>query len=189
MTKSLTVGEIAERIREPDETLEAVIERLRAWTKEGLLKPTGRKKTGRGRKRRYSEEAIVAAAILSRLSKHYGNKAPELRSTGAVDVAIEELSKVKSIPTWQDAYLLVGTVKREKAWQVIAEVRYVDTDRSSPTADRLPDRRSELSVFLSAFDDGFFINLSKLFERLGVPLTDDGAFFKMYPDAERIKQG
>lgn len=186
MTNSLTVGEIAERIREPDEDLAAVIDRLRNWTKEGLLKPI-RKKTGIGRKRRYQEEAIVTAAILSRLSRYYGNRATELRSTGAVDIAIEELSKAKSIPEWKDAYLLVGTVKQKEAWQITAEVRYVDTDRSSPTSDRKLDR-----VDLSTFDDGFFINLSKMFKRLGVPLkeaADEEAFLKAFPGASRIKQG
>jgi len=64
MTKEqkLTVGEIAECIREPSEDLTVVVDRLRNWTGEGLLKTLDHN-PGTGRKRLYPEKALVDAAL------------------------------------------------------------------------------------------------------------------------------
>lgn len=187
----LTVGEIAERIRgETGDDLTTVIERLRNWTKEGLLKPIGKKKPGIGRKRRYSERAFVDAAILSRLARYYGSRAPVVLFSGALDLAAKELPKAKHVPTWQDIFLLVGTVAGQKLsepWQVKAKIEYVDNGQSRPTDVGLPDRHLKLAALMA---DGLFINLSDLFKRLGVPLADAAAqeaFYRRYPDARRIK--
>ena len=80
---SITVGDIARRIREPGEELSAVIDRLRNWTKEGLIKPVGDRSPGTGRKRLYPERAIIDAAILSRLARYYGIWAPKSASWAA----------------------------------------------------------------------------------------------------------
>jgi uncharacterized protein YciI len=64
----LTVREIAGRIRRLDETLPAVIDRLRNWTKEGLLETAGTKNPGTGRRRHYPEHALVDALVLTTLS-------------------------------------------------------------------------------------------------------------------------
>lgn len=68
LSRTFTVREIAGRIRRPDETLSAVIDRLRNWTKEGLLETAGAKNPGTGRRRHYPEDALVDALVLTTLS-------------------------------------------------------------------------------------------------------------------------
>jgi hypothetical protein len=68
----ITVSEIAEQIRGRDEDLTVVIDRLRNWTKEGLLRPLGEKNPGTGRKRRYPETAIIDAMLLTVLTDQIG---------------------------------------------------------------------------------------------------------------------
>lgn len=65
----LTVGEIAARIARPGESLDAVRAKLVNWTKEGLLRTTGEKHTGKGRHRYYAETAVVDAFILNEFTE------------------------------------------------------------------------------------------------------------------------
>jgi hypothetical protein len=68
----ITVSEIAESIRREDENITAVVDRLRNWTKEGLLRPLGEKNPGTGRKRHYPETAIIDAMLLTVLTDQIG---------------------------------------------------------------------------------------------------------------------
>jgi DNA-binding transcriptional MerR regulator len=65
---ALTVADIAELIRRPDADKAAVIERVRSWTKEGLLEPAGDRNPGTGRPRLYDESAAYDAAILNAMA-------------------------------------------------------------------------------------------------------------------------
>jgi hypothetical protein len=65
---SLTVRDIAKRIRRDDEDLEVVVNRLRNWTKEGLLQFLGDKHPGTGKTRFYPEYAVIDALVLSALT-------------------------------------------------------------------------------------------------------------------------
>jgi hypothetical protein len=65
---SFSVREVAERIQHRGEDTTAVVDRLRNWTKEGLLKAIGEKNPGTGRKRRYSEAAVIDALILNTIA-------------------------------------------------------------------------------------------------------------------------
>jgi DNA-binding transcriptional MerR regulator len=68
---ALTVREIADRIvRTPGVDKAALIERLRHWTREGLLTPIGDKHPGTGRQRQYNDSAVFDAAILNALADH-----------------------------------------------------------------------------------------------------------------------
>jgi DNA-binding transcriptional MerR regulator len=64
----MTVKELAERICRPHEDIGAVIDRLRNWTKEGLLETAGDKNPGTGRRRHYDDSALVDALILTTLA-------------------------------------------------------------------------------------------------------------------------
>jgi hypothetical protein len=196
---SLTVGQIAKLVREPVEKPKAVVDRLRSWTKEGLIKPLGRKRPGRGRKRLYSNRALLDAAILSRLAKYYGLWAPRVLRLfdSALDLAFKELVKAQYVPEHQDVYLFVGTMiegqrkKPSKPWEVKSAIAYVNSvTRSRPiNADPPPKRDHPPFAFM---DDGLFINLTRLFERLGVPLEKAAAtedFYKRFPEARRIGRG
>jgi hypothetical protein len=76
--QEFTVGELAERIRRPDEDVQVVIARLKNWTKEGLIKASGERNPGSGRHRLYSDDALVDALFLSFLTEAVG--APAVRS-------------------------------------------------------------------------------------------------------------
>ena len=62
--RTVTVSEIAERIRRPHEDLRATGDRIRNWTREGLLTPIGEKNPGTGKVRRYPESALMQAALI-----------------------------------------------------------------------------------------------------------------------------
>jgi DNA-binding transcriptional MerR regulator len=64
----LTVREIAKRICRDHEELEVVVNRIRSWTAEGLLKPTGTKNPGTGRSRFYDASVLIDARVLTALS-------------------------------------------------------------------------------------------------------------------------
>ncbi|WP_439925297.1 hypothetical protein [Nitrobacter sp. JJSN] len=61
----LTVRDVARRVQRRGEDLEVVVNRLRNWTKEGLLEFVGDKHPGTGKMRLYSATAIVDAAVLT----------------------------------------------------------------------------------------------------------------------------
>lgn len=65
---NITVKELAQRICRPNEEMSAVVERLRNWTKEGLLETVGDKNPGTGRPRRYDNDALTDALILTTLA-------------------------------------------------------------------------------------------------------------------------
>jgi hypothetical protein len=65
--RTFTVTEIAERIARKGERLELVADRIRNWTKDGLLEPTGEKNPGTGRSRQYPEKALIEAMVLLEL--------------------------------------------------------------------------------------------------------------------------
>jgi hypothetical protein len=65
--RTFTVTEIAERIARKGEKLELVADRIRNWTKDGLLEPAGDKNPGTGRSRQYPEKALIEAMVLLEL--------------------------------------------------------------------------------------------------------------------------
>lgn len=61
---TLTVGEIAERLRPIAPDIAATVQRIRHWTREQMLVPIDRHHEGTGKHRRYAEGAVYDAAIL-----------------------------------------------------------------------------------------------------------------------------
>jgi hypothetical protein len=72
--QTLTVRDIAERIRRPSEGITPVIDRLRGWTDIGLLKivEASDPNPGKGRAREYPEESAVEDAALLTLFAEAG---------------------------------------------------------------------------------------------------------------------
>jgi DNA-binding transcriptional MerR regulator len=64
-TPTLTVGEIAEQLGKVAPDAVATRERLRHWTREGLLAPVDRHHAGTGKHRRYDADSTYDAAILN----------------------------------------------------------------------------------------------------------------------------
>jgi hypothetical protein len=69
---AITVRDLAEAIRRPDESPESVIDRLRNWTDEDLLTLIGDKNPGTGKRRQYAEGAVIEALVLTHLSGAVG---------------------------------------------------------------------------------------------------------------------
>jgi hypothetical protein len=64
----LTVGDIAKRLATLVPDTELTKQRVRHWTRIGVLLPFGRRKTGTGIARRYDEGSVFDAAVLSRFA-------------------------------------------------------------------------------------------------------------------------
>jgi hypothetical protein len=69
---TLTAGEIAKYIRQPNEPLGAAIARFRNWEKTGLIKASGKRHPGTGRKKQYSTDALISAVFLQTLTSALG---------------------------------------------------------------------------------------------------------------------
>jgi len=65
---TFTVSDIAQRIAKPSMDEAVIVERIRHWTREGLLQPAGEKNPGTGRRRRYDEAALADAVVLNELA-------------------------------------------------------------------------------------------------------------------------
>jgi hypothetical protein len=162
----LTAGEIAERIQQEGEDVRAISERLRHWTKEGLLKPLGKKNPGTGRRHRYPERALVDAAILSRLTQKYGlwAKKMPLFTTALLDKAVEQIPKMRGhLENKRIVYLVCASIDGK----FLANVQQVAEPGvlNPPPEDRL--------TLSPSMDDAIVINLNRLFARLGVPLEKE----------------
>src|SRR5258708_33650273 len=64
---TVTAKDIAEKIQRPGEELQVAVDRLRNWTREGLIKPVGTKHPGKGRAKQYPRKAIFEAGLLQLL--------------------------------------------------------------------------------------------------------------------------
>jgi hypothetical protein len=168
MTKrrTLTAGEIAERIRESDdEYLRVVFERLRHWTRSGLLKPTGEQNPGTGHHLRFPQRALADAAILTRLTKRYGlwAKKMPLFTSALLDQAAKQIPKMADhIKNRRIAYLVCGTIDGK----FLANVQEV----AEPSVTN-PEQRYRL-MLSPLMDDVILINLNRLFAQLHVPLEE-----------------
>lgn len=69
---TITHTQIADFICGKDETTQQAGERIKNWTKEGLISAVGKKNPGRGRHRRYKFSALGYAFILDDLNKTIG---------------------------------------------------------------------------------------------------------------------
>jgi DNA-binding transcriptional MerR regulator len=67
-TLTLTVGQIVEQLGPVAPDAGAMSERIRHWTREGLLLPVNQHHAGTGRHRRYGPDASYEAAILNALA-------------------------------------------------------------------------------------------------------------------------
>lgn len=195
----LTVGEIAERIRDPGEPLAAVIERLRYWAKAGLLKPVGKRKPGTGHHRRYSRRAVLDAAILNKLHLHFGVEAPRLQHCdSALDLAAKHMSDFH-LYDGQRFYLTIGVLYKDAdatiPTAIYSLLQRVDVVRDRAAPDDRPgvpeSYRPHLNVKLpDALEFGIVINLSSLYQRLAFPPEEAEQrerAERRWPEAARIR--
>jgi hypothetical protein len=187
MTKAaLTVGELARAVALPGEELSAVTDRLRAWTKEGLLRPIGSKSTGTGHKRLYPWRAVFDAAILSKLASYYGLRATAIAP--ALDDAWKQIAKYDYFADQgQDIWLLIGvSAGAGQRAKLISAVVLVDSfERSRPTP--YPEKRT-IELPREMTDAVLAVNVSLIYDRFSEQMKEASDFYERFPEARRIRK-
>ena len=87
---TLTAQDVARHIQRPGEPRIAAVDRFRNWAKMGLIKPTGERNPGTGRKKRYSKSAVLEAILLQTLTDALGSS------------AASSIGLVRESPKWCD---------------------------------------------------------------------------------------
>jgi hypothetical protein len=155
----ITVRDIADQIRRPGEKIANTIDRVRNWTDESLLKPSGKKNPGTGKHRTYPESALADALVLSVLTDAVGMQAVR-GPIGRMFKSIASLgleSRIRDAQTRGSLFLFVG-LSREAA----PEIAVVD-------AGNMPGMIGE-----SPHDSLLVIDLWKLNQRLNPKEKADG---------------
>jgi hypothetical protein len=115
--QTVSVGEIAEKVKRPGEALQTAIDRVKNWAKEGLIKPVGDKNPGSGRARRYAKKSLIDAVLIQTLVN------AGLTATNAAWVVkslIRNLETVGTDPRTLVAY--VGIQPNGKRWYSVSHV-------------------------------------------------------------------
>jgi hypothetical protein len=113
--RTFTISEIADRIRRPDEEIGAVIDRLKNWVKEGLLKPVGERHPGTGRHRRFPESALIDAAILHVMTDQIGMQAVQ---AGALRKLFIDTRKAFSRKPDAERFVTIGRSPDNRAAEI-----------------------------------------------------------------------
>src|SRR5436190_11812196 len=144
-----TVNDLAERVMRPGEDLRIACDRIRNWTREGLLSVAGEKNPGTGRARLYKKEALLEAVLLQILADNVGiaigNLGPVMKS------AKRFANALMSHGVGQGDFLIVSRTLGEE-WRVHLE-----------SLEDLP----RLSKYLAGLseDTHTFINMKRVFDR------------------------
>ena len=109
---TFTVKEIAEKIRRPAEPVQAAVDRLRNWTKEGLINPVGERHPGTGRARLYSEKALFDAVLLQILTDCLG--IPAVSAAPILKTAKKQIGKSPK----RASFLVIGRSFGDSEWEV-----------------------------------------------------------------------
>lgn len=149
--------------------MERVARQIRHWTLADLLTPAGKKYTGTGVSRRYSELEVRKAAILREVSR-YGLTVTQLDGFG------DWIEGVSSMAKWRDAidgkrpvYLeLMWSEDGDSLWMIGADAprvfqsgpKFVRTSTATLTGGK------QIEMPEPEFTSAIVINLSKIMERL-----------------------
>jgi hypothetical protein len=112
--RTLTVSEIAERVRRPHEDVRIAGDRIRNWTREGLLEPVGEKNPGTGKVRRYPESALIDAALLQVITDCTGVAA--VAAGGLLNDARAFFARMKRAGDLESAALVISKSVGETKW-------------------------------------------------------------------------
>jgi DNA-binding transcriptional MerR regulator len=159
---TLTVGEVARRIQGPDEDFAVVVDRLRNWTKEGLLKPIGDKNPGTGRARRYSEGSVIDALVLSTLT--------EALNIPAVEVAkMRDAEKKTVLQLARMAAERFDEIERAGGWCWLAVHRRWPHERLRPGVSPFTVILYETKNIYAPAEPGKAARLERSFEAIDIP--------------------
>jgi DNA-binding transcriptional MerR regulator len=89
-----TAKELATRIARTEDAVQPAFERIRHWTREGLLSVDGELNPGTGRKREYAETEVVKAKTLNAMA-NFGISLKTMRSVAEL-VNNNEINEAKA---------------------------------------------------------------------------------------------
>jgi hypothetical protein len=112
--QTLTVSEIAEKIRRPHEDMRAAGDRIRNWTREGLLDPVGDKHPGTGKVRKYPQSALMEAAFLQVITDCTGVAA--VAAGGLLDEAKKIFGLWKNDASLRDSMMVISKSVGDSKW-------------------------------------------------------------------------
>jgi hypothetical protein len=155
---TLTASDIAKHIQRPDEPLTAAVDRLRTWTKMGIIKPAGERNPGTGRKKQYSSVALLEAMVLQAITDTFGSPAISLSPL------VKQVSSMVRLGA-----LMVYKSPASPRQQVLV----IDRSRNG-TLTIYPVELKELAKYISSYplDVYMVLNIANLFERLPFDLAD-----------------
>jgi hypothetical protein len=158
----ITVRDIARRVRRDGEDIDVVLNRLRNWTKEGLLPPLGDKHPGAGKSRFYPQYAAVDAAVIGALA---AAGVPAVRAGSASGAYSIVLSLARS------AYYREFKTREAASETMFLIVFNADGAVYDAAADHAavtcaPNGRVNVPLTAVDSDVTIFINLSNLFRRI-----------------------
>jgi hypothetical protein len=112
--QTLTVSEIAEKIRRPHEDMRAAGDRIRNWTREGLLDPVGDKHPGTGKVRKYPQSALMEAAFLQVITDCTGVAA--VAAGALLDEAKNIFALWKKDASLRDSMMVISKSVGDSKW-------------------------------------------------------------------------
>jgi DNA-binding transcriptional MerR regulator len=146
-----TVGEIAARLAAISPNFEGTIQRIRHWTREGLMVPADLHHAGTGRHRRYPQTAVFDAAVLHVLTNAglTTSAVRDLKTTSPERHLVDALTLVRfSVPKWrQQGGPLFLTISQSGTR---TEIEVIEQQAGTPAEDDLT----------------IVINLAKVFSRI-----------------------
>jgi hypothetical protein len=109
--RPLSARDIAKAISGSEEGQSLVFERVRHWTREGLLPLTGDKHPGTGRKRLFGNDALAIARVLNELAEHgIGVRHPSFET--AANLVRDSLEEIRVLIAQRVAvYLLIEYIE------------------------------------------------------------------------------
>ncbi len=148
----LTVSQIAERMGASGADRTALIERLRHWTREGLLAPIGDRNPGTGRHRTYDESILDEVAILNALADQGIDVAAQREFIGVLNLT----KGVKS--SWRR--------KAEQGIDLYLEISKFPKEARVPARRGVFLREGKEDLIHPAAELSLVFNLTKLLERV-----------------------
>jgi hypothetical protein len=149
--RTLTVSDIAERIRRPHEDMRIAGDRIRNWTREGLLEPVGEKNPGTGKVRKYPESALIDCALLQVITDCTG------------------ISAAAASPLLTEARAIFGLMKKTGELQSAALVISKSVGETKWTM--LPVKAKDIAQFLAkdTHDTHTVIQVNRLLQHIQSP--------------------
>jgi hypothetical protein len=147
--QTVSVGDIAEKVKRPGEALQTAIDRVKNWAKEGLIKPEGGKNPGVGRRRQFSHGTLIDAVMIQILTDGTG-----MRAVDAVEIIRD--------PKW------ASTIRKPSDGNFFVVSRSITKDDWSIGSTK----KSALSQVItqSPRDIHIVLDLNNLFKQFGVEL-------------------